>query len=50
MPSVAFFECCKVLLFHLANLYWRFLLHHCNDLEINHKDMKIFPVILYLKC
>ena len=50
MPSFAFFECCKVFFFRLANLYWRFLLHQCNDLEINYKDTKISPVILHLKC
>ena len=50
MPSVAFFKGGKVIHFHLANLYWRFLLHRCNDLEINYKDTKISPVILYLKC
>ena len=49
MPSIAFFECCKVFHFRLANLYWRFLLHHCNDLEINYKDTKISPVVSYLK-
>lgn len=50
MSSVAFFKCCKVFHFRLANLYWRFLLHQCNDVEINYKDTKISPVILYLKC
>lgn len=32
MPSVAYFESCKVFHFRLANLYWRFLLHRCSDL------------------
>ena len=50
MPSVAFFECAEIIHFRLANLYWRFLLHRCNGLEINYKDTKISPVILYLKC
>ena len=50
MPSVAFFECAKVLHFRLANLYWRFLLQSCNYLLFNYKDTKISPVILYLKC
>ena len=50
MPSFAFFECCKVFFFRLANLYWSFLLHQCNGLEINYKDTKIPPVILHLKC
>ena len=48
MPSIAFFKCGKVIHFHLANLYWRFLLHLCNDLEINYKDTKNSPVISYL--
>ena len=50
MSSIAFFKGGKVVHFHLANLYWRFLLHQCNDLEINYKDTKISPVILYLNC
>ena len=50
MPSIAFFKCCKVFHFRLANFNWRFLLHHCNDLEINYKDTKISPVFTCLKC
>ena len=50
VPSVAFIKCRKVFHFHLANLYWRFLLHLRNDLEINYKDTKISPVILCLTC
>ena len=50
MPSVAFLKCRKVFHFRLANLYWRFLLHQCNDVVINYKDTRISPVILCLKC
>lgn len=50
MPSIAFFERIKVLHFSFANLYWRFFLHRCNELEINYKDTKIPPVIKCLKC
>ena len=36
MPSIAFFKCCKVFHFRLANFNWRFLLHHC---KMNCSDM-----------
>ena len=45
-PSFAFVKCAKVLLFRLANLYWRFFLHQRNLLETSYKDTKIPPVIL----
>lgn len=46
--SLAFVKRAKVLLFRLANLYWRFLLYQCNVLKINYKDTKNLQ-LFYIK-
>ena len=50
MSSIQFFKRFNELHYRFVILYWRFLLHFCNNLKINYKNTKISPVVCDLKC